>query len=207
MKPQASWVLTVPPAVEPITLAEAKQHARILYDTDDAVIDRFIRAAREAAEEVMGRGLYTQTWQLSLSDFAEVMYLPMAAPLQSATVQYYDANGTLQTLSSSIYTLDTSSRPGSVTRAANQVWPTLQADRTSPRIVITYLVGWTDISLIPERIKQGIRSYVAYMDCDREGLEENAGRALAAAHACWQDKVEWIEPQIWQWYLDARRTA
>ena len=206
--PHASWALVTPPALEPVRLVEAKQHAKILYNTDDATIDRFIRTAREAAEEAMNRGLYTQTWQLALEQFAEVMYLPMAAPLQSVTsVQYYDTDGNQQTLASTFYAVDTTSRPASVVRAANQSWPSLQTDRRAPRIIITYVVGWTSIDLIPERIKQGIRTYVAYLDCDREGLEENAERALMSARSCWQDKVEWIEPQYWHWYSDARRSA
>lgn len=209
---RASWALITAPTVEPVTLAEAKQHARILYDSDDAVLDGYIRTAREAAEEALQRGLYTQTWKLSLSHFAEVMYLPMAAPLQNDAgppstvpiVQYYDANGTLQTLGTTYYTVDTTSRPGSIVRAPSQSWPTLQSDRQSSRVFITYVVGWTSVALIPERIKQGIRTYVAYLDCDREGLEESADRAMTAAMNCWLDRVSWIEPTHWHWYRDAR---
>ncbi len=208
---KASWAIVTPPAVDVLTLIEAKQHAKILYNDDDAVIYRFIRTATEAAEEALQRGLYTQTWQLSLSHFAEVMYLPMAAPLQNdpdastePIVQYYDADGVLQTLDSTYYTVDTSSRPGSIVRASSMSWPTLQSDRQSMRVFITYVVGWTSIDLIPERIKQGMRTYVAYLDCDREGLEENAERALSASMNCWLDRVSWIEPAHWHWYRDAR---
>lgn len=204
---QASWVRSVEPAQEPVTLLEVKQHARILYNTDDAVLSRFIRTAREAAEEAMNRGLFTQTWQLTTECFAEVMYLPMAVPLQSATVQYYDTDGALQTLAPTFYTVDTTSRPGSIARAANQSWPSLQTDRRAPRVVVTYVVGWALVAAIPERIKQGIRSYVAYLDCDREGLEEKQDMALKAAQNCWLDKIEWIEPHHWHWYTDARRSA
>lgn len=202
----ASWIKTVDPAVEPVSVAEAKQHARILYNTDDGVIARFIRTAREAAEDYLQRGLYTQTWQMSLAHFATIIPLPMAAPLQSVTsVQYYDGDGILQTLASSSYALDLTSRPASITRAANVEWPTLQSDRRAPRVLITYVVGWSSAAAIPERIKQGIRTYVAYLNCDREGLEEDASKALASAQACWADRVEWIEPTHWSWWTDACR--
>jgi uncharacterized phiE125 gp8 family phage protein len=193
--PYAAWDLVTGPVGEPVTLAECKQHARILYNDDDAVQYRFLKTAREEAEEYMQRGLLTQTWRLALQHFYEIMFLPMAAPLQSVTsVTYYDANGVQQTLAPTVYTVDTYSRPGSVIRAANQIWPVLQTDRRLSRVVITYVVGWTSAALVPERIKQGIRSYVAYLDADREGLEENQDRALTSAKSCWQDRVFWLEP-------------
>jgi uncharacterized phiE125 gp8 family phage protein len=60
-----SWAMTVAPTVEPISLTEAKQHARITQDNDDAMIQRFIVTAREQAEDYMNRGIMTQTWQMS----------------------------------------------------------------------------------------------------------------------------------------------
>lgn len=190
----ASWTRTAEPAREPITVADAALHARITQLEGESSLDGFIRAARDECEAYMNRGLFTQTWKLELSDFARVMPLPMAAPLQSVTtVQYYDVNGTLQTLSSTFYTVNTTARPGRVERAADQAWPSLQADKAGARVVITYVVGWTDPELIPERIRQGIRQYVAYLDLDREGLE-NAEVARQAAYRCWSDQVAWIEP-------------
>lgn len=56
--------LITPPAVEPLTLAEAKDY---LYETgngQDAVITRLIRTAREMAEQITRRALITQVWQL-----------------------------------------------------------------------------------------------------------------------------------------------
>src|SRR5215471_7842608 len=191
------WTRTVEPTLEPITLAEAKQHARIVQDNDDATLVRYIQAAREAAEEYLGRGLYTQTWKLTLDFFPsdDQIFLPRAAPLQSvSSVKYYDNNGALQTLSTSIYDVDTVSRPGRITRAANQVWPSTQADRNLGRVEILYVVGWTTTAAIPERIKQGIRMYVTYLDADRSGFEPQNDKARQAAEACWSDRIEWVDP-------------
>lgn len=196
----ASWSLVTGPLQEPVTLAEAKQHAHITSTNDDATIQRFIRTAREAAEERMNRGLFTQTWKVALGGFAWDIHLPRAAPLASVTtVEYYDVIGTLLTLPSTYYDVDTLSRPGRITLAANQMWPALQSIRRSPRVIITYVIGWSSVALIPERIKQGIRMYVAYLDADREGLEEYGERARKAAEACWDDVVTWIEPDCEVW--------
>ncbi len=187
-----SWQLVTAPTQEPVSVAEAKQHAKITQNQDDATLQRFIRTARESAEDYMNRGLFTQTWQLVLDEFTDTIYLPRAAPLQSVTtVKYWDSTGTQQTLAATFYTVDTVSRPGRITKTSGQSWPSLHAGRLSGRIEITYVIGWSDVKFIPERIKQGIRMYVAYMDSDREGMDTGA----KAAEAFWDDRARWIEPQ------------
>lgn len=201
MKP--TWALVTAPTTEPISLTEAKQFARITHTQDDPTLTRFVATAREEAERVMNRGVYTQTWQYKLGRFYDVMYLPMAAPLQNDAnaspptapiVQYYDPAGVLQTLATSVYTVDTVSRPGRLVRAPAQAWPSVQADRLDGTVTITYVVGWATVDAIPERIKQGCRQYVTYLDCDREGLEAYGLQALQAAERCWSDVVMWIPP-------------
>lgn len=191
----AEWVLVTGPAEEPVSVEEVRAHARISHTSEDGLLRSYIRVARETGELYMGRGFFTQTWKHTLDEFAEVMWLPMAAPLQSVTVQYYDSEGTLTTLSASGYVVDTTSRPGRIVRAPNASWPSTQCDRASGRVVITYVVGWSSVSAIPERIKQGIRMYVTYLDSDRDGLTDNGERARQAAEACWSDRVTWIEPR------------
>jgi uncharacterized phiE125 gp8 family phage protein len=189
------WVLVTGPTAEPLSVAEAKLQARIRIDDEDALIDRYIKAARSTAEETLGRGLLTQTWKLTLPSFAESIWLPMAAPLQSVTsVKYYDTTGTLLTLSATVYTVDLVSRPGRLVRAPLQSWPSLQSDRLTGKVEITYVVGWTDKALIPERIVQGMRLYLGYLDSDREGLDELGELARTAADACWTDRVCWKPP-------------
>src|SRR3974377_971688 len=61
--------LITPPAVEPVTLAEAKQHARVEYPDDDALITGMIVAARRMAETRLRSALITQTWNLYLDSF------------------------------------------------------------------------------------------------------------------------------------------
>lgn len=190
------WDRTVAPVIQPISIADAKAQARIVSDDELGLLNSYINAATDAAEQYLGRGLLTQTWKFTLSQFADVMWLPMAAPLASVTsVKYYDENGALQTLSTSIYTVDTTCRPGKIVRAPNQVWPTVQSDRLSSTVEITYVVGWTAAALVPERIKQGIRLYLSAAFADREGKELESMRP--AIEACWTDRVFWKEPQCY----------
>lgn len=181
---------TVEPAQEPLSIDDAKLHCAIAQDDDNGLIDAFIRAAREAAEAYLSRALFTQTRVVTYSQFADEMWLPFAAPLQSvSSVQYYDVNGVQQTLASSYYTVLTNSEPGRIVRAANQSWPSVQPDRLMP-ITITYVCGQSDLALIPEAVKLGMRLHIAASDGDR--MNPN----YAAAEALWEraGRVYWREP-------------
>src|SRR4051812_4484380 len=104
------WIRTEDPAVPAVSVREIKDHARITQSQGDATLLRYIGAATDAAEQYMNRGLMTQTWTLTLRWFADVIWLPMAAPLQNdplasggstvPVVKYYDSAGVLQTLAS-----------------------------------------------------------------------------------------------------------
>jgi uncharacterized phiE125 gp8 family phage protein len=187
----SAYVLVTGPDQEPLTLEEAKAQARVTHDDENDLLTEYITSAREACEEYMGRGLYTQTWKLVLDEWADVMPLPMAAPLQSVTtVQYYAADGTLTALASSVYDTHTTRRPAAVTLKPSQVWPPLQSGRLAGRIVITYVVGWASLDLIPQRIKRGIALYVTYQQADRDGMDRAfAESARIAACNCWSDRV------------------
>jgi uncharacterized phiE125 gp8 family phage protein len=190
-----SWTLQTGPTLSAVTVAEAKDHLRITDNASDGTVALYIAAATEEAEQYMGRGLLTQTWKVLFDWFANEMPLPMAAPLQSVTsVKYYDETGTQQTLATTYYDTDTVTRPGQVVLKAGQNWPSVQAERRNGRVEIIYVVGWTSADSVPERIKQGIRQYVAYLDLDRDGLEPQALAARQAAERCWSDRVAWTPP-------------
>lgn len=62
--------LITPPAIEPVTLAEAKLHARVDESLDDTLVTNQIVAARQMVEAYIGGAIITQTWDLfySLTD-------------------------------------------------------------------------------------------------------------------------------------------
>jgi len=91
-------VLT-PPAVEPITLAAAKQHMRVTNTAHDAIIPAYIAAARQHVENVTGLGLVLQQWLVSFDRFElAAQKLPGGRIVSVDLFEYTDALGATQTL-------------------------------------------------------------------------------------------------------------
>ncbi len=173
-----SFTRTVDPVQEIVSVTEAKQHCRALMDVpdEDAVISAYVRAAREIGEGHTGRGWFTQTWRLVSDEWADVLPLPMAGPLQSVTsIKYYDSDGALQTLATSVYTVDTSSQPGTVSLASGQTWPSLQSDRRAWRIEIIYVVGQSSLGAIPSSFKIGTLLLVDHLWENRGSVQVGVG--------------------------------
>ena len=165
-----SFSLATPPALEPVTLAEAKAHARIDTTTDDALISNLIIAARQWAERYTGRAFITQTWTLAIDmllsgkqwpDDANAINLPRA-PLQSVTtVQYYDDSDAATLWATSNYFVDTSREPGRLVLRSGSTWPS--PTRVAYSLIITYVAGYgPDGSSVPEPIKAAIRELVGH---------------------------------------------
>lgn len=61
--------LVTQPAIEPVTLADAKIHLRETDTAQDSLITSLIKASRKAIEERCRRSLITQTWMVQLDQF------------------------------------------------------------------------------------------------------------------------------------------
>jgi len=175
--------LVIPPAGEPVTLLEAKQHLRVDVDDDDALIGSLIAAARQAAETITGRQLMTARWKLVLDAFPGATFahagtgatfsLPAHAvllakcPVQSViSIEYLDMNGTLQTMHAEDYVLDAACEPARLSPAFGKSWPP-----TLPQIgaiTVTFDAGYGLASAVPEGIKSWIKLRVGSLYGHRE---------------------------------------
>lgn len=120
-------VLATPPITEPITIAEAQAHLRLDTNDDDGWLVGAIRTARERCENVTGRKLITQTWDLFTDRFppARVLVLPdWISPVQSVTSVNYTAEGESEAVfDSANYVLDRYGQPASIWLKAGSTWP------------------------------------------------------------------------------------
>ena len=173
----ASRLITAP-AVEPVTVAEARAHLYVSHTDDDALIAAFISAARQDCEHRTQRALITQTWERTLDRLPAGMSLPMA-PLASVTsIKYIDGNGVEQTLDPSAYYVDTDSEPGWVLPAYGTAWPSA---RDLPNAVrVRYVAGYgANGSFVPAALKQWILLRVGALYENRESAV--SGQPIQAA--------------------------
>jgi len=159
--------LITAPAVEPVTLVEAKAHLYVTHGDDDALIGAYIAAAREDAEHRLQRALVEQTWELALDAFPNVIVLPMAPLVSITSIKYIDDAGVEQTLGSSTYYADTVAEPGQVVPKYGESWPTTRAERNAVRV--RYVAGYGDSgSFVPAAIRQWILLRVGSLYENRE---------------------------------------
>src|SRR5688572_18738216 len=77
-------ILLAGPAVEPITLAEAKQFIRVEHDDDDDIIAALIAGSRIHVETQTRRALITQSWRLTRDVWPELGCVPvLPVPLRT----------------------------------------------------------------------------------------------------------------------------
>ncbi len=156
--------LVTPPAIEPITLDEAKAHLKVDTTDDDALIGRLITAARARAEWHTGRAFVTQSWILWLDCWpcTGVVEIPLL-PLQSVgSVTRYAIDDTPLVLDASLYQVDTASarvalKPGAVT-----------VGRAINAIAVAFTAGYGDgEDDVPALIRQAILDIIADLYANR----------------------------------------
>jgi|GEM_PF-849881 len=148
-------LLSVPPAVEPVTLVQGKAQARVETADEDASIGALITAARAYVEETTGRALVTQTWtwqhicwtslfrgawsRMSRNAWGSKVVVPRP-PLQSVvSITYLDASNTPHTLPSTEYVV-TPGDPGTIEPSSTFSWPEIA--RAGYPITITFTAGY-----------------------------------------------------------------
>lgn len=182
------------PALEPITLEEAKAHLRVEHTADDDLIGALITAARELAEGYQGRALIDQTIEFYLDEFPaestttrpvgpETAYAQPAAtvraeielphPASSVThIKYYDTDGTEQTLNSALYQTDLVSEPARINPAYGESWPATRQSRMNA-VKVTYVAGYGDeASDVPAITRSAIKLLVGHLYEHREAASD-----------------------------------
>lgn len=131
--------ITVAVTEEPVSAEQARQQARTDSDTEhDAELTRLRTAARAYVEKYCGVRFGTQTIVAKCDSFADMARLS-EAPVQSVTsIQYVDADGDAQTLSTDVYELRADGLEVAVVLKYGQAWPSIQP---GSRITLTAVVG------------------------------------------------------------------
>ena len=88
-------ILLAPPAVEPLTLDEARLGLRLDSSDEDLLVQALIRAARSAVEQATRRALIAQSWRLRLDRWPvdRCVRLPLSPIMSLDAVRVFDAAG------------------------------------------------------------------------------------------------------------------
>jgi uncharacterized phiE125 gp8 family phage protein len=156
-----TYILTNPPAAEPITLAEVKAHLRLDDGDEDAFLASLIATAREHLERETGLCLIAQTWRLCLDGWPRDGVIRIArSPVQAIQeVTVYDHAGAPADVPLGDHLLDGAGRPA-------RLWlrnPPLPG-QVMNGIEIAFLAGFGEAGVdVPDGLKRAMLLHVAHM--------------------------------------------
>lgn len=163
-----SVIVITPPDDEPVSLAEIKAQLGVTTDSDDAMIERKIKAARQYIERFTGQILISTTLELVCDKFPSGPLQIPRGPLQSITsVNYIDRDTGLEAiLPSDRYEVDTASDPGWIAPAVSG-WPATMATINAARI--RFVAGYgKDADDVPEPLREAAMQLAAHWYENRE---------------------------------------
>ena len=186
-----AYKLLAEPAIEPITLADAKQHLRIDVSDDDALITMLIAAARQYAEQLTRTSFITQQWSLVMDAFPgpSLMGAPAGVPfslpghavlLEHGPVQsidsitYLDMSSTLQTFASTNYVADLTGLLTRITPKFGQIWPITLPQIGSVTVNFTAGYGAT-VDKVPAGLVQWMKLRIGTLYENREEVVTGRG--------------------------------
>ena len=155
-----SAILLTAPAVEPVTLDEARAFLRVEHNDDDELIAALVAGSRIHVEAQTRRALITQSWRLARDNWPDDGRLRVVpAPLRALTAaRVYDFNGNAQDVDLQAFVPDLGA---SVLAVAP--WAVPAPGRIVAGIELDVTVGYGDAALdVPEPLRQAIRLLTAH---------------------------------------------
>jgi uncharacterized phiE125 gp8 family phage protein len=162
--------LKTAPALEPVTLEEAKNHLKVDSNDDNLLITALITTARQLAEKETRRAFITQTWEMILDSAESEIEIPKP-PLQSViSIKVIDDTGNESEVSSTYYDVDTSENsPGRIKLKSGCCWPT---HRGFASFIIEFKAGYGDTAdKVPDMLRQAVLQGIGHL-YDNRGSED-----------------------------------
>ena len=152
------------PAVEPVTVAEAKAHLRVDVSDDDTYIGTLITAAREWCEQYLDRTLVNTQWVMRFDSFppdgTQDIELPrppmsMAGTTTAVSLTFTSETGGTQAYSTNSFRVDRNATPGAVKTLYGQTWPPHLMDDNA--VSVTWWAGYGSAgSSVPAAVRHAI---------------------------------------------------
>ena len=155
------FTVVTPPATEPVTLAEAKEHLRVDFTEDDSLISSLISAARQFVERGTGRALVSRIVRANYTEWAQEIILPLNPVTAISSVKYRDSDGVLQTLPLADYQLDNQALPARIKPAYGISWPAARHGDYDA-VQVEFAAGYGDMGEIPGDLRHAVLFMVAH---------------------------------------------
>jgi len=151
-------------AAEPITLEQAKQHLRVVYDDEDSYISGLIVAAREMAEGKLNRTIKQRVRESAFCNWTNiVLRKPPFVSVES--LSYIDSSGEEQYLED--YAVRSRSEPARIALPYGFSAPSVQP--SDEAIVVRYVAGYPE-GQVPQPIIQWMLLVIGTMYENRETM-------------------------------------
>ena len=155
-----TYLLVGEPAVEPVSVPDAKQHLRIDHDQDDALVAELIAAGRRHVEHETGVAMIEQLWRRYLDDWPADRCVRLARhPVRRLIgVTLYDEAGAPHPMPTEWLRLDTVSRP-----ARLYVSDAVPPGASMNGIEIEFAAGLAETPVeVPETLRRAVLMLVAH---------------------------------------------
>lgn len=184
------------PAVEPVTLAEAKEQCRVDATADDSYLTALIVAAREYVEDYLDRTLVHTNWRMRLDGFPAEIELPRPPMADSGTntavtVTYTigDSGGTA-VLSTSEYRVDRDATPGVLRPLYGGSWPSHLFDQNS--ITVEWTGGFgADGTAVPRAVRHAMLMIIAAWYERRQAVDSVSATEVPMGAKALLDSAKW----------------
>jgi uncharacterized phiE125 gp8 family phage protein len=172
----------------PVTVAEAKEHLRIVdFTDDDDYIAGLIDAARKWCEDYCERTFADCQYTVAFDDFQAVRIELPRPPLRlnassseaTVSIAYVDTGGTTQTLtwaesSTQDFRVDKDFVPGLAYPLYLETWPSTRIDDKA--VQVTYLAGYGSVAAVPQAAKHAIKMLVSHWYTNREAVDRSGNK-------------------------------
>lgn len=167
-------VLTAAPAVEPVTVDEAKAHLRVDHSDEDALLASLIATSRLHIEAALDIALITQSWSWKFDAWphSSALELPLRPIKSVEAVRIAAQDGTLTELLPDQFVVDGGSLPSRIV-ATSGAWPRPGVPALGIEIAFTAGFG-ISASDVPQPIRQAMLMLVAHWYEHREPVEIGA---------------------------------
>ncbi|MGU3399804.1 phage head-tail connector protein [Brucellaceae bacterium D45D] len=163
--------LVTPPELEPVTIENARAFLRLSSNSEDTILERLIKTARELVEAETGLALINQTWRLRVNRWPRSGRLALFKfPVTAITmVVAYRTDGTAVSFPPEEFTLQDGRRPQRLYMAPYPEAALLCG------LEVDFVAGFgATAASVPEALKQAILSLTAHLYESRAGVDAAA---------------------------------